>query len=783
MGENPTKLSLPVVALRDTALFPGMRQTLEIVRKSAINAVRTAVDAGGKIFITMQKNPEDEEPNAEGLNSVGVLADIIKVSPGKKADYSQIVVVDCGERARAESFTHKQNKFYGEIRVCPQEETEDNLQKRFYINNIYKELRVFNSLTDKLKAVNIERSMFTEGEYIKAIYYVAAQLPLNGEIRQAILDQEDFDKLNSLLISFIHDQNIVLKLRKEIEHEVKQNIDKSQAEYYLREQLKVISNKLEGDNSPAAEAESYREKIRALDMPEISREQMLKTCDKLAKLAGGSAEAAVERTYLDTCLALPWGVFSEEKADIAAAQTILDRDHFGMEKVKERMVEFIAVRALAPNINGQIICLVGPPGVGKTSIAHSVAEALGRKYQRISLGGVHDESDIRGHRKTYIGSMPGRIYNALKLAGTMNPLILLDEVDKLTASNQGDPSAALLEVLDPEQNVSFTDHYLGVPMDLSRAVFITTANDASRIPAPLLDRMEVIELPSYTLEEKCNIAKQHLIKKQLMRHGLNGNQLRITAKAVSALIEGYTREAGVRNLEREIASLCRKAAKKIALGDDSRITITDKNLEEYLGSAKYSREKTSANPEVGVVNGLAWTSVGGTMLEVEAAVMEGSGRLELTGSLGDVMKESAQAAVSFIRTRANEWGIAPDFYKTKDIHIHVPEGATPKDGPSAGVTITTALVSALTGIPVRSGVAMTGEVTLRGRVLAIGGQREKSMAAFSAGIDTVIIPAENTSDVPQLSDSVRSALNFVPVTRAEEVLATALEHMPQSAQL
>lgn len=778
MPETSNRMCLPVVVLRDTALFPTIDQQLEIVRQKSVNAVRSAIDGGQRIFVTMQHDASVEEPGAGDVHETGVIANVMQILPAPNPS-TMLIKLRCVERGRAEIYSQN-NMLRALVEVCPQQPGEGGLRSRALLNALRGAMLEYNRFNSKKRLIaSVVEAFFERESFEKCVYAAANGSQLKGRQKQELLETESIELLCERLISALKTEAEILKLQKDIEAEVKQNIDENQKEYYLREQLRVIGEKL-GDDSPAGEAEKYREKVMALELPEDSKQQLLGVCDKLAKLPSGSHEAAAEYTYLDACIALPWGKFSEEKSDVAAAEAILDRDHFGLEKVKERMLEFIAVRSLAPDIKGQIICLVGPPGVGKTSIAHSVAEALGRKYQRVSLGGVHDEADIRGHRKTYIGAMPGRIAHALRLSGVMNPLMLLDEVDKLANDIHGDPTSALLEVLDPEQNVAFHDHYIDIPIDLSHVVFITTANDASRIPAPLLDRMEVIELPSYTLEEKCSIAKLHLVKKQTARHGLNGNRLRITGKAVTALIEGYTREAGVRNLEREIASLCRKAAKKVALGCDSRITITDKNLEEYLGPAKYSRDKAVKKPEVGVVNGLAWTSVGGTLLETEAAVMDGSGKLELTGSLGDVMKESAQAAVSFIRTKAKEWGIDPDFHKTKDIHIHFPEGGIPKDGPSAGVTITTAIVSALTGIPVRAGVAMTGEISLRGRVLRIGGLREKSMAAFAAGIKTIIIPEDNLPDVSQLSEAVREAINFVPVSAAEKVLETALERMPRA---
>ena len=561
-----------------------------------------------------------------------------------------------------------------------------------------------------------------------------------------------------------------------VEDRVQQQMDENQREYYLREQMKAIAEELGDGESAAGEAEKYRTRILNLHLEKESEEKLLQECARLAHMQPSSPESAVSRSYLDAVLALPWGKQTTDNLRLDHAQRILDKEHFGLQKVKERIVELLAVRKLSPEIKGQIICLAGPPGVGKTSIAKSLAQAMHRKYTRISLGGVHDEAEIRGHRKTYIGSMPGNIITAVTRTGVCNPLILLDEIDKLGSDYKGDPSSALLEALDPEQNNTFRDHYIEIPFDLSKVLFVTTANDVSQIPAPLLDRMEVIELYSYTAEEKFQIAKKHLIKKQMRENGIQPAQLRITDSAVRMMIEGYTKEAGVRKLERTVAKVMRKAAVRIANGETEKITVHPTDLETILGPRKYKPTALSAHGEIGVVNGLAWTSVGGELLKVEVAVMEGTGKLELTGSLGDVMKESAKAACSYIRVNAALLGIDADFYKTKDLHIHFPEGAVPKDGPSAGVTVTTALVSALSGCPVRADIAMTGEVTLLGHVLPIGGLREKSMAAYKAGIRTVLIPEENVSDLAEIDPIVAEAVEFLPVTEVSQVLAEAITH-------
>lgn len=570
----------------------------------------------------------------------------------------------------------------------------------------------------------------------------------------------------------------MLAIESQISEKAKEQIDKNQREYFLREQMKAISYELGEDDSPQDEADDYREKVKKLNLPKEQNDKLMKECDRLSKMPDGSHEASVIVSYLDTCLELPWNTSSRDHIDLKKARRILNRDHYGLAKVKERILELLAVKKLAPDIRGQIICLVGPPGVGKTSIARSIAKALGRKYVRVSLGGVRDESDIVGHRRTYIGSMPGRIIAAVKQAGTNNPLLLLDEIDKMGNNFRGDPSSALLEVLDPDQNSGFYDHYIDMPFDLSNVLFLTTANDASAIPEPLYDRMDVITLGSYTHEEKYHIAVEHLIPKQLKKHGISPKQLHITPAAVHRLISGYTREAGVRGLERQIASLCRKCAKIFVDDSGAKVTVTPKKLAELLGPEKFKDETAGRKDMVGLVNGLAWTSVGGTLLPIEVAVMDGTGKVELTGSLGDVMKESARTAISCIRTRASLLGIRHDFYTKYDIHIHAPEGAIPKDGPSAGTAMATAITSALCNIPIRHDIAMTGEITLLGRVLPIGGLKEKTMAAYRSGIKTVIIPADNVSDLEEIDTTVKKSIQFKPVEKIDQVLRLALTRMP-----
>ena len=608
--------------------------------------------------------------------------------------------------------------------------------------------------------------------------YLTQNLGFSLEDKQTILEESSIRKRLEILSTLLRKENEILSIERSIAERVKDQIDRNQKEYYLREQLKAIHAELGDDDEGDREIDKYREKLKEIHPDEETEKKISEEINKLSKMMFNSQEAMVSRNYLDTYFSLPWNVMTEDKLDVNAAKERLDADHYGLQKVKERILEILAVRKLEPNIKGQIICLVGPPGVGKTSIAKSIAAAMGRKYVRMSLGGVRDEADIRGHRKTYIGAMPGRIVSAIKQAGSMNPLMLLDEIDKLGSDYKGDPSSALLEVLDSEQNFAFRDHYLEVPMDLSNVLFLATANDPSGIPEPLYDRMEIINLSSYTREEKFQIAKRYLVPKQVKRHGLNGRTCRFNDEALYNLIDHYVREAGVRTLEREIASICRKSAKMIVAGEKKSCHISSKMLESMLGPQKFKDDDLQKENLVGVVNGLAWTAVGGEILQAEVAVVDGNGKLELTGSLGDVMKESAKAAITCVRSLYDQYGIDKDFYKSKDIHIHFPEGAVPKDGPSAGVTITTALVSALGQIPVRHDVAMTGEITLRGRVLPIGGLKEKTMAAYRNGIKTVIIPKANEPDLYEVDPVVKENIRFVTAKEISTVLETALIPLP-----
>ncbi len=761
--------TLPMIALRGLVVFPDMEMHFDVGRKRSVQALSAAMNHDQTLFLVTQRDSQAEEPTEEQLYTVGVVARVRQVLrlPGDNLR----VMVEGLYRARLQDVIQEEPYFLALTKEAQTRRIADPLQEEALVRECRRYLDEYadHAPTVSDEAFSLAAVIDDAGQLADHIAYA---LPLKEAQKQDILATMSEERRAEKMLEFLQHETAVLKLENKIHDRVHTQMDENQKDYYLREQMRAIAEELgEGDN-PTEEAGGYRRTVESLPLPDEVREKLLKECDKLVKMPSGSQEAAVVRGYLDTVLALPWGKRTEDALDIAEARRVLDRDHYGMQKVKDRIVESLAVRVLSPEMRGQILCFVGPPGVGKTSVARSIAEAMGRRYVRVSLGGVHDEAEIRGHRKTYIGSMPGRIIAAVTKAKSCNPLILLDEIDKLGHDFRGDPAAAMLEVLDPEQNVTFTDHYLELPFDLSEVLFITTANDASEIPEALADRMDIITLSSYTAEEKFHIAKEHLLPKQRRRHGLVTRQLRLSDDMIRRLIDGYTREAGVRKLERRLADICRKAAKRIVAGEVKSVTVKD--LAEFLGPVKYKPDALAAADEVGVVNGLAWTSVGGEMLQVEVAVLEGSGKVELTGSLGDVMKESARTAMSYVRSRAAEWGIDADFYKTKDIHVHVPEGAVPKDGPSAGVTMATAMVSALSGIPVRHDVAMTGEITLRGRVLPIGGLREKSMAAYTRRMHTVLLPQENEADLAEVDAAVKDTIEFVPVSHMDTVLNMAL---------
>ena len=767
---------LPILALRGLVVFPDQTIHFDIGRSKSKKALEAAMKADQTLFLAPQKDIVQDDPDQRGLYSIGTVAKVKQVLKTQGDNLRVLVSGVC--RARIARLDQTEPYLMGQIEAVPEAETIESprnhalCREANLLYGIYSELVEHPSQTTQLRMMASNN-----------VGFIADSIGQNSGIdypdKAKLLCQMNPVKRLELAMRLLHKEIDMLRLDADIQSKTHANIDRNQKDYYLREQMRVIREEL-GEGDEQSEFEEYNTKIKALHLEEKAEEKLLKDVSRLKKQPFGSSEAAVLRNYLDTVLELPWNITTKEKVDVSAVQKMLDKDHYGLEKVKERILETIAVRQMAPQMPPQIICLVGPPGVGKTSIAYSIAKSLNRKMARIALGGVHDEADIRGHRKTYVGAMPGRVMAAMTQAGSCNPLLLLDEIDKLGKDHRGDPSAALLEVLDAEQNKTYRDHYLEIPFDLSDVMFITTANTLDTVPRPLLDRMEVIELGSYTDEEKLMIAKNHLIPKQLAKHGLKKAQVRFSDEAIREMIYGYTRESGVRNLERTIAKACRKAAVIYAQDPETkRLTLTGSNLENYLGVRKFPPDLLSAQNEVGLVTGLAWTSVGGDTLDVEVNVMDGSGKLELTGNLGDVMKESAHAAYSYIRANANKLGIAPDFYKTKDIHVHFPEGAVPKDGPSAGITVCTAMVSALTGKAVRRDVAMTGEISLRGRVMAIGGLKEKTMAALRRGIHTVVIPADNLRDLEEIDQTVRKALNFVVASHIDTVLETALIDVPQ----
>ena len=774
MSVNLIYKEIPTVALRGLVVFPDMRLHFEVGRQKSIAAFRAAVTENQKIFLVTQKSIACEDPTEKDLFPVGVLASVKQII--KSPDNKNIrVVVEGICRASATEFLP-----CSEYLLCNVKERKStsakNADKNYVDALVRKTKDIFESyidITAKL-ARDVAMEVYMTDDPSHLADYIAGNALTAFEQRQYLLEEFNPIKRLEKLCSLLSHEIEIFKIEEEIDLRVQEQMDKNQQEYYLREQIKAISAELGEGDDLLGEVEAYKERILSLPLEENVSKKLLRECDKLSKMQSTSPDANVIRSYLDTCLALPWGKYTEDRFDLQRARKILDEDHSGMDKIKERFIEMLAVRSLTDKARGQIICLVGPPGVGKTSIVRSIAKAMGRKYVRMSLGGVRDEAEIRGHRKTYIGAMSGRIVSALTQAESFNPIILLDEIDKLGSDYKGDPSSALLEALDPEQNNSFRDHYVEFPIDLSRVIFITTANDSSTIPGPLYDRMEVIELSSYTSQEKFVIAKDHLVKKQREMHGLTGANLRFTDGALRLLIDGYTREAGVRRLEQLVGTVCRKSAVMLQNGETKRVSVNNELLEKMLGPVKFKPDTLSKTDLVGVVNGLAWTSVGGELLEVEAVVMDGSGKLELTGSLGDVMKESAKAAHSYIRSVAEKWGIDKEVFKTKDIHIHVPQGAVPKDGPSAGVTIATALLSALTGKKVKKSVAMTGEISLTGRVMPIGGLREKTMAAYKNKIKQVIIPADNESDLYEVEPVVKENVEFILAEKLDDVFSEAL---------
>ena len=774
------KLHLPTIALRGLVVFPNNLVHFEVGREKSIAAVEWAMANNSNVFLVAQKSMDTTEPQQADLFSYGVVAEVKQVL--RVSGDLVKVLVEGKYRAKLSALDASGDFLFSAVRPAPVRagKADDAVETEALLRALKAGFDEYLGMNPRL-GKDVVFAIVSSDDPAFLSEYMPANLLFRYEDKQAVMDEGTLNGRLKKLIEMLRRECQVMKIEKEIAEKVNESMDKNQRDYYLHEQLHIISDELgEGDDTHA-EADEYRRRITELHLAEDSEKKLLKEVDRLAKMQGSNQEATVIRTYLDTCLDLPWNTFTVDDLDISRAQQILDRDHYGLKKVKDRILETLAVRKLAPDVKAQIICLVGPPGVGKTSIARSIAESLGRKYVRISLGGVRDEAEIRGHRRTYIGAMPGKIITAMISAKSANPLMLLDEIDKLAGDFRGDPAAALLEALDPEQNSTFNDHFIDIPFDLSHVLFITTANDLGSIPGPLRDRMDVIELPSYTRVEKYNIARKHLLPKQLKACGLTG-KVTLSQSALYGIIDGYTREAGVRNLERTITSVLRKCARKIAAGEVESVSVTGTMLEQLLGPRFVKPDFLNRTNAVGIANGLAWTSVGGETLPIEVQVMDnGSGKITVTGSLGDVMKESAQLAVTWVRVHAAEYGIDPEKLKKCDLHIHAPEGAVPKDGPSAGVTLTTALVSCLSGIPVRGDVAMTGEITLHGNVLPIGGLREKSMAAYREGMKTVLIPKDNEPDLYEVDDEVKKNLTFLPMQSLTQVLNAALLK-PQNAK-
>ena len=770
INTNDTMI-VPVLPLRGLVVFPKALIHFDVGRKKSISAINKAMKRDQLIFLSTQIDASFNEPKLSDIYSIGVVAKIVQVL--KQPENVTRIVIEGKYRARIITPVYDSSGLMAEIEPLPVKMTLPDDYELALMRSIKKEFEEYIDISPTIPSDIIFKVALckTTGELAD---YIAANMTLDYQTKQSILEILDPTERLKEVLDVLVNENYILRLEDEINRKARMRIDESQRDFFLREQKRVIEEELGEDDNPSEDAEEYSKRIKELKLEEKSEEMLLKECRKLMKMPYGSQEASVIRTYLDTVLDLPWNTSTKDKIVISKIRKELDKTHFGLEKIKDRIIEQLAVKKLSEKQKGQVICLVGPPGVGKTSIAKSIADAIGRKCQRIALGGVRDEAEIRGHRRTYIGSIPGRLMAAIQTAGTNNPVLILDEVDKLASDYKGDPTSALLEVLDIEQNNKFVDHYIDIPFDLSNVMFITTANDLGSIPAPLRDRMEIIEISSYTREEKFHIAKKHLIPKQLDLCGFTAKEVKFSTKAIYFLIDFYTREAGVRTLERTIASVLRKCAVKKLEEEVESFKIDEKQIEEFLGNKKYLPDTISKKDEIGIVNGLAWTSVGGELLPIEVALMDGSGKLELTGSLGDVMKESAKIAINCIRSHADVLGIDSDFYKNKDIHIHAPEGAVPKDGPSAGITMATAIYSALSCKAVRHDVAMTGEITLRGKVLPIGGLKEKSMAAYKHGISTVIIPKQNEADIEEFDEAVKENVTFMPVESFREVISLAI---------
>lgn len=767
---------LPAIALRGTTILPDMIVHFDVSREKSVKAIEKAMVQDQRVFLITQKDPEVEEPSQEDLYRIGTIAEIKQLVKSKKNMIQ--VLVEGKERAELLRFEENPRYLDAEIALFREEHTEflDDNVKEAMLRGM-KELFIRYCNENPKLSKDLANQILEQEDVQRVIDQIAVNLPMRYEDKQRILEAVSLEERYEVLGMILSNEIEIMQIRIDLNQKVKQRVDKNQRDYILREQLKVIREEL-GDQDTISEADQFREQTEKLKASRGVKDKIKKEIDRFKNAAGSQAEAGVMRSYIETLLALPWDKASKDNKNLKKASQILEEDHYGLEKVKERIMEFLAVRTLTKKGESPILCLAGPPGTGKTSIARSVARALGKEYVRMSLGGVRDEAEIRGHRRTYIGSMPGRIANGLIQAGVKNPLMLLDEIDKVSSDYKGDTSSALLEVLDSEQNNKFRDHYVEIPLDLSEVLFIATANDLQTIPRPLLDRMEIIEINSYTENEKEHIAREHLIPKQIKIHGLKEAQLSIDEQALREIISGYTKEAGVRSLERKIGEICRKTARKILEDKQEKVQVTKENLEEFLGRAKFTYKMKNQSDEIGIVRGLAWTSVGGDTLQIEVNLMPGKGEFLLTGQLGDVMKESAQAGISYIRSVAEEYHIDSEFFQTHDLHIHIPEGAVPKDGPSAGITMATAMLSAITKTPVRANVAMTGEITLRGRVLPIGGLKEKLLAAKTAGIEKVLIPLENQADVSEMDEEITKDLEIIPVSSMKEVLEHALAQQP-----
>ena len=764
-------MKMPAVALRGMVILPGMVAHFDVSRAKSIKAVEEAMMDEQKIFLVAQKDVEQENPDIEDLFKIGIIAEVKQVI--KLQNNIVRILVEGKERAELSAFLENPDYLLAEI-IRFDEEVDDGLPeeaKEAMLRSIQETFGKYVVVNPKMgKELQRQLSEITDLE--KLMNQLANSLPVHFEEKQKILDAVSMTERYEVLMALLLKEIEIIAIKNDFQAKVKAHVDKNQKEYLLREQMKVIREEL-GEDNTELDADHFMDALGKIRADKEVKEKIKKEIDRFKNISSSSSESAVARGYIETLLEIPWNKTSRDNKDLKNAEQILNADHYGLEKVKERMLEFLAVRNLTSKGESPIICLVGPPGTGKTSIARSVAKALDKKYVRISLGGVRDEAEIRGHRRTYVGAMPGRIVNGLRSAGVKNPLMLLDEIDKMSSDYKGDTASALLEVLDAEQNKKFRDHYVEIPIDLSEVLFIATANSVQDIPRPLLDRMELIEVTSYTENEKLHIAKEHLLAKQMERNGIRPEQLSITDKAMAKIISGYTREAGVRNLERKLGEICRKAARPLYEGEKEKIKVTEQNLEKFLGKEKYSFDKKNDTDEVGIVRGLAWTSVGGDTLEIEVNIMPGKGEFQLTGQLGDVMKESAQAGISYIRSVSEEYHIPKKFFQENDIHIHIPEGAVPKDGPSAGITMATAMLSAITKTPVRADVAMTGEITLRGRVLPIGGLKEKTLAAKNAGIKTICVPKKNEKDIDEISPEIKKGLEIVLVEQMKDVLDVA----------